>query len=257
MKIIHSIEADELPIGRSVLTIGNFDGVHRAHQQLIAQAGLLAANTGGPVVVLTFEPHPLSIVAPERAPERLQSLDEKIECLAQAGADIVVIARSDRALLGLTAEEFVENVIRKRFNPTHIVEGPSFGFGRGRRGTPQRLAELAGAFGCEVLIVEPVMLRLNEGESLLVSSSLIRKLVSEGKVHRAALCLGRPFTLGGTVVEGDRRGRSLGFPTANLDVQDQLLPADGVYAGHTTIDTEQFLCGISVGRRPTFDERTH
>ncbi len=246
-----------MPIGQSVLTIGNFDGVHRAHQQLIAQAGLFAANTGGPVVVLTFEPHPLSIVAPERAPARLQLQEEKIECLAQAGADIVVIARSEPALLGLTAEEFVEDVIRKRFNPTHIVEGPSFGFGRGRRGTAQRLAELAESFGCDVLIVEPVMLRLDEGESLLVSSSLIRKLVSQGKVHRAALCLGRPFTLVGPVVEGDRRGRALGFPTANLDVRDQLVPADGVYAGRTTIDTGTFLCGISVGRRPTFDDRTH
>ena len=257
VKVIHSIEAVDLPLSQSVLTIGNFDGVHRAHQQLIAQAGLFAANTGGPVVVLTFEPHPLSIVAPERAPARLQLQEEKIECLAQAGADIVVIARSEPALLGLTAEEFVEDVIRKRFNPTHIVEGPSFGFGRGRRGTAQRLAELAESFGCDVLIVEPVMLRLDEGESLLVSSSLIRKLVSEGKVHRAALCLGRPFTLVGPVVEGDRRGRALGFPTANLDVRDQLVPADGVYAGRTTIDTETFLCGISVGRRPTFDDRTH
>ena len=254
VKIIDSIDAVDLTHSRSVLTIGNFDGVHRAHQQLIAQAGLFAANTGGPVVVLTFEPHPLSIVAPERAPARLQSKEEKIECLAQAGADIVVFAESNPALLGLTAEQFVEDVIRKRFHPTHIVEGPSFGFGRGRRGTPQLLAELAGSFGCEVLIVDPVTLQLDDREPLLVTSSLIRGLVGQGKVHRAALCLGRPFTLVGSVVEGDRRGRTLGFPTANLDIQDQLIPADGVYAGRTTIDNKTFLCAISVGSRPTFGQ---
>ncbi|UCC31470.1 MAG: hypothetical protein JSU86_04180, partial [Phycisphaerales bacterium] len=137
MRVLHGLEALDPPLAQSVLTIGNFDGVHLAHQQILAQTGLTAANTGGPVVVLTFEPHPLTVVAPSKAPRLLTLPDEKLRHLAEAGTDITVVARSEPALLGLTAEQFVEQVIVRRFHPTHIVEGPSFGFGRGRKGTPE------------------------------------------------------------------------------------------------------------------------
>lgn len=258
MRVFHTLEAVDPPLQQSVLTVGNFDGVHRAHQQIIAQAGLYAANTGGPVVVMTFDPHPMRIVAPERAPAVLQTQEEKVECLREAGADVVVIAKSEPALLGLTAEEFVEDVVRKRFHPTHIVEGPSFGFGRGRRGTPAILEQLAAAFDCHVHIVEPVKVQLDDGPSQMVSSSLIRKLILDGKVHRAALCLGRPFTLAGLVVEGDKRGHTIGFPTLNLNLPEELIvPGDGVYAGRTVIDGNSLLCAISIGARPTFGAQTH
>ncbi|UCE61074.1 MAG: bifunctional riboflavin kinase/FAD synthetase [Phycisphaerales bacterium] len=254
MKIIQGIEAVAPPFPQSVLSIGNFDGVHRAHQQLLAQAGLFAANTGGPVVVLTFEPHPLVVVRPEKAPPRLSPAQEKLRYLAEAGADVVVVARSDHALLDLEAEAFIHEVIRERFNPTHIVEGPSFGFGKGRKGNPELLRDVAAGFGCEVHIVDPVTLQVTEGETLLVSSSLIRGLIIQGKVHRAALCLGRPYTLVGTVGEGVRRGRTIGFPTANLEVEDQLIPADGVYAGRSIVRDTLHLSAISIGSAPTFGE---
>lgn len=258
MKVLHSLEAVDPPLAQSILTIGNFDGVHRAHQQIIAQAGLYAANTGGPVVVLTFAPHPMRIIAPERAPATLQTQDEKTACLGQAGADVVVIARSEPSLFGIPAAQFVDEVIRRRFHPTHIVEGPSFGFGRGRQGTPEMLMELAATFGCKVHIVEPVNVELDDGRSQMVSSSLIRKLIREGKVHCAALCLGRPFTLSGKVVEGDRRGRSIGFPTLNLEVpEEMILPGDGVYAGQTVVDDRRLMCAISIGVRPTFGTCAH
>ncbi|MHC4698142.1 MAG: bifunctional riboflavin kinase/FAD synthetase [Planctomycetota bacterium] len=252
MKVLDGLEAVDPPLTQSVLTIGNFDGVHRAHQQLLAQAGLFAANTGGPVVALTFEPHPLSIVAPAKAPARLSTREQKLRYLARAGVDTTVIARSERSLLGLEAETFIDEVVRKRFHPTHIVEGPSFGFGRGRKGTAQMLRRIAAGFDCDVHIVEPVTLQVERGETLLVSSSLIRGLISEGKVHRAALCLGRCYELPGEVVTGDSRGREIGFPTANVAVSDLLIPGDGVYAGRAVVRGETHPCAISIGTTPTF-----
>ena len=253
MKILHGLEALEQPLDQSVLTVGNFDGVHRAHLQLLAQAGLFAANTGGPVVVLTFEPHPLAVLRPGKAPERLTTEDEKLRCLRAAGADIVVVAHSEPDLLAMEAERFIEEILVRRFRPTHIVEGPSFGFGRGRRGTSEMLSSLAPRFNCEVHIVEPVTLQIEEGETLMVSSSLIRRLLLEGKVHRAALCLGRPYALIGEVGEGDRRGRTLGFPTANVDTEGQLVPGDGVYAGEAQVENDTYLAAISIGNTPTFE----
>jgi riboflavin kinase/FMN adenylyltransferase len=251
LKIIKGLEAVDPPLEQSVLTVGNFDGVHLAHQQLLAQAGLFGAATGGPVVVLTFEPHPLAVVGPGKAPPRLSLPDEKLRLLGEAGAEIVVVAESKPDLLGMEAERFVKEVIHGRFNPTHIVEGPSFGFGRGRKGTPELLARVAGGFRCEVHILEPVTLRIN-GETMMVSSTLVRRLLEEGKVHRAALCLGRPFALVGEVVPGDARGREIGFPTANLAVVDQLIPRDGVYAGVAVVGSERYACAISIGNTPTF-----
>ncbi|MFQ5589767.1 MAG: bifunctional riboflavin kinase/FAD synthetase [Phycisphaerae bacterium] len=258
MRVLYGLEAVEPPFTQSVLTIGNFDGVHRAHQQLLAQAGLFAANTGGPVVVLTFDPHPLSIVAPARTPPRLSTLEQKLGYLARLGVDVTVVAKSERSLLDLEASTFVDRIIRQRFHPTHLVEGPSFGFGRGRQGTPDTLRRLTASFDCEVHIVEPVTLQVQEGKTLLVSSSLIRRLIGEGMVRRAALCLGRYYELIGKVVKGAGRGRKIGFPTANIAEPPQLVPADGVYAGRAFVSGESHPCAVSIGTAPTFavGERT-
>ena len=252
MKVIQGLEALQPPRPSCVLTIGNFDGVHRAHQKILACARDLAAPAGSPVVVLTFEPHPLTVVAPERVPPRLSALDDKLRLLAGAGADIAVIARSEPALLKLEAEAFIEEVIHARFHPAHIVEGPTFGFGRGRKGTPQLLARLADRYGWQVHIVEPVRLSIDDGPALLVSSSLIRQLLSEGNVAAAAVGLGRPYCLTGEVITGDRRGRTIGFPTANIAPADQLVPGDGVYAGQAEVRAASHACAISIGQKPTF-----
>ena len=256
MNIIDGLDSLDKPLAESVLTIGNFDGVHLAHQQLLAQAGLFAANTGGPVVVLTFEPHPLSIVAPAKAPERLTPPKEKYHLLTQAGADLVVVAKSEPALLGLEAERFIDEIIWEKFHPTQIVEGPSFGFGRGRRGTPELLKERIARHGCETHILKPVTLEIAAHETLLVSSTVIRGLIRDGKVRRAALCLGRPYALSGTVVRGHERGRDIGFPTANLEPEDQLVPGEGVYSGEARVGEVTHSCAISIGRTPTFDGQT-
>jgi len=252
VKVIYGIEAIDPPLTRSVLSVGNFDGVHRAHRRVLEQAAACAADAGGPVVVLTFEPHPLTIVAPAKAPPRLSLPNEKLRRLADAGVQIAVVARSEPALLTLDAERFVEEVLVRRFRPTHIVEGPSFGFGRGRKGTPDLLRRIAAPFGCRVQIVEPVYAKLNDGETLMVSSSLIRNLLSLGRAREAALCLGYPYTLIGTVVRGVGRGKTLGFPTANLDIADQLIPGEGVYAGRAMVDDTSFSCATSIGPAATF-----
>ncbi len=254
MIVLDGIDAVSPPLAGCVLTIGNFDGVHRAHQQLLAQSGMYAAHTGGRVAVLTFEPHPLTVVAPHKAPARLSTQRQKVELLGRYGADVVVVARSEPSLLGLEAEEFIQRIIVDRFHPTHIVEGASFGFGRGRRGTTDMLAAAGHDAGFQVHVVDPVRLEIEPGEAVMVSSSLVRSLLSVGKVRRAALCLGRPYALDGRVVHGRHRGRTLGFPTANVETTGQMTPADGVYAGVAFAAGVTRACAISIGTAPTFGE---
>lgn len=256
MKVIRGLENASCHLTRSVLTIGNFDGVHRGHQQILAQAGLFAARDEAPLVVLTFEPHPLSIVAPEKAPERLTPLPEKIRLLADTGVAMTVVADSNSGVLTTPAREFIREIIIPQFHPLHIVEGANFGFGKGRSGNNELLMSMGESLGFELFVVEPLRLEIDKDERTLVSSSLIRSLIREGKVHRAALCLGRPYTLIGHIIPGAKRGRSLGFPTANTRVADQLIPGQGVYAGRATVQDKTFSAAISIGTNPTFDGHT-
>ncbi len=253
MRIFQGLDDSELSLDGSVLTIGNFDGVHRGHQQLLAQGALFAADRKVPFVALTFEPHPLAVLRPEHAPPSLMRLDDKTDMLFRHGVDIVVIARSDPALLGLEPERFIERVVEK-LRPLHIVEGSNFGFGRGRKGNPDTLRELGQRFGFDVCIIDPVRLDFGGNDLVTVSSSMIRKLISEHFVHRAALALGRPHTLVGSVVSGAGRGRGMGFPTANIAEVCTLVPAEGVYAGAARIGTTKSLAGISIGTNPTFGD---
>ena len=253
MRVVRRREFERLELPASVLTIGNFDGVHRGHRQIIAQAGLFAADRGLPVAVLTFEPHPLSVVEPRRSPPRLTLAEEKIAQLAGAGADVVAVADSTPVLLSLTPEDFIDQIVMPRFHPTHVVEGASFGFGRGRRGTTDLLRQLGQDREFETFTVEPVRLQVEHHETVLVSSSLIRKLLESGRVHRAELCLGRPYTLVGTVGTGAGRGVGLGFPTANIGCPGQLVPGAGVYSGEAHLAGRAYPAAISVGTAPTFD----
>jgi len=253
MRVVRGHDFEHLQLAASVLTIGNFDGVHRGHRQIIAQAGLLAADRDVPVAVLTFEPHPLGVVGSRRRPLRLTLGEEKITQLAHTGADIIVVADSTPALLGLTAEAFIDEIVVPRFHPTHVVEGASFGFGRGRTGTTELLRQLGRASGFETFVVEPVRLQVEGDEAALVSSSLIRRLLQDGRVHRAELCLGRPYTLVGTVGVGAARGAGLGFPTANVESPGQLIPGEGVYAGEVHLSGTSYAAAVSIGTAPTFD----
>jgi len=235
------------------LTIGNFDGVHNAHRKLLDTAAALAPKDGGKVVVLTFEPHPLTIIRPESAPRRLTLPETKLNLLANAGVFATVVVKSEQPMFELTPDEFVRQVIIDRFHPKHLIEGPSFGFGKKRAGTPEILRQLATPHGCEVHIVDPVHLTLGEAERVMVSSSLIRNLLTQGRMRDAANCLGRVYSIAAKVVRGDGRGRKIGFATANLAATDQLVPAEGVYTGRAFVEGTQHACAISVGSSPTFD----
>ncbi|MCE5279439.1 MAG: bifunctional riboflavin kinase/FAD synthetase [Planctomycetaceae bacterium] len=235
-----------------VLTIGNFDGVHVGHRHIIARARALADGEGVPVVAMTFDPPPDLVMRPQDAPLRLTLPQRRAELLLEAGADYVVTARTDKALLSLTAEQFVARVVMDRFEPRHVVEGGNFFFGAKRAGNIELLRRRGAALGFFVHVIDPVLIELG-GQTVQVSSTLIRTLVAAGRVEDAARCLGGLYTLQGPVVMGRRVGRSLGFPTCNIDTGPLVVPAEGVYAGWACIGSQRTAAAISVGAKPTFD----
>jgi len=245
------LKLDALPLAvrGCVLTIGNFDGVHAGHRRIMEMARGLA--NGGPVVALTFDPPPDLVIRPADAPLRLTPHAVKCGLLIEAGCDYVVTAAATMEILSLTPDEFAKRIIIDAFAPKHMVEGPNFFFGRKRSGSIDTLTEIGAREGFEVHVAQPVRLELADGETL-VSSTLIRGMVSRGEVDLAATCLGRPFTLYGKVVRGYGRGKQLDYPTANLQLGDQVIPADGVYAGYAEIDGRRLPAAISVGTAPTF-----
>ncbi|MEE9293452.1 MAG: riboflavin biosynthesis protein RibF [Phycisphaerae bacterium] len=255
MKVVHGFDVPDLKMDKSVLCVGNFDGVHRGHQQLLAQGAMFAAHDNAPLVVVTFEPHPLAILRPRSVPHKLMRLDDKLDLLAQQDVDVTVVAETTPRLLGMEPEQFVETLVEK-FHPTHFVEGSTFGFGRGRKGNPATLRALGGRLRFETCIIDPVQFTLEGDRTVTVSSSVIRSLLGEGKVHLAALSLGRPYSITGTVVAGAGRGKGMGLPTANVGGIETFLPADGVYAGSARVGRCESLAGISIGRSPTFGGQT-
>ncbi|TVQ81620.1 MAG: bifunctional riboflavin kinase/FMN adenylyltransferase [Phycisphaeraceae bacterium] len=235
----------------TVLTIGNFDAVHKGHAALIHRARAIAGE-GARVVALAFDPHPISQIAPGREPPRLSTFSQRETWLRQAGADEVHRLEPTPDLLSQTPETFIRQMV-DRFAPTAIVEGPDFHFGRARSGTIDTLSELGRRHAFEVVIVPPVEVDLTDQSIVTASSSIIRWLLSHARVRDAARVMGRPYEVEGVVVRGDQRGRTIGFPTANL--QTPLMPpADGVYAGIAILpDGRSRPAAIHVGPRATFD----
>jgi riboflavin kinase/FMN adenylyltransferase len=251
MQIHDGIEGlKNLPCGLA-LSIGNFDGLHRGHRRIIELARSLGAPAG--VAVATFEPHPFTVLRPGHKPPRLTPLPLKLELLAEAGVDHVAILPPTTSLLNLTAESFWE-VLRDHTRPAHLIEGESFTFGKARGGTIDRLREWTASSDVRLHVVDAVQVPLLDLKISPVSSSLIRWLLVCGRVRDAAICLGKPYALQGVVVQGFQRGRTIGVPTANLDCGEQLLPAEGVYAGRCCVDGAEFPAAISIGNLPTFGD---
>ncbi len=253
MQVVRGLECVEPLAGGSVLTVGNFDGVHRAHRALLERARQLGDEAGLPVVLLTFDPHPLTVVAPQKVPPRLMLLEDRLRCFEQDGVDLAVVARSEPGLMGLEAETFVARIVVGLFRPRHVVEGPSFGFGRGRKGNAALLARFADRSGYRLHLVEAVTVDVTDGDPALVSSSLVRRLLQEGRVEKACECLTRPYAITSTVAAGYGLGRRIGVPTANLAPCELLMPGDGVYAGWAWTGGQRFACAINVGPAPTFE----
>lgn len=242
-------------MSESVVVIGNFDGVHLGHRAVLDHAREL--EPGLPVVAMTFWPHPLSVVRPGHEPKLLCDLDERVELLRRAGADRVEVVSFSKEFSERTPEDFVASILLP-LSPARVVVGENFRFGHHAAGTVETLREL-GRGHFEVTAIDLVRSPLHtHGGSERTSSTRIRAALAEGDIESAAQMLGRPYSFTGTVVHGDRRGRELGFPTANLTVSDKrAAPADGVYAGwlaRTDRPGEAPMpAAVSVGRNPTFD----
>lgn len=244
----------------SVLTIGNFDGVHIGHQQILSFAKKTAVERHTQLVVMSFEPHPMAVLYPHQKPELLTSLALKKHLLAEAGTDCLLLIKSTPELLNLSPDEFVERFISKGIRPGIVVEGESFNFGSDRRGNARTLQKIGQENGFLVSIIEPEEVRLSTGQMAKVSSTVIRNMLKSGDVAHATLALSRAYRLIGQVIPGRGKGKQLGFPTANMGPPEQIVPADGVYAGFVQIGgSQQNVCAakaevpaaLSIGRAQT------
>lgn len=240
--------------GRSVVAIGKFDGVHVGHRAVIERMREDARALGARTVAVTFDRNPLEVLRPELCPESVVATERKVELLGELDLDAVLVLTFDRALAAVPAEDFVREILVDALHAATILVGRDFRFGRGGAGTPEFLERLGPQHGFTVDVVDDV---IPEGAARRVSSTWVRELLAAGDVAQAGAALGRPVSVSGEVVHGLKRGRELGFPTANLsEMIDALAPADGVYAGWLE-DHEtgiRYPAAISVGTNPTFDD---
>jgi riboflavin kinase/FMN adenylyltransferase len=247
MRIVSGTNIYNKILDASIVTIGNFDGVHRGHAEIFAHVKKTSINWGVPSVVVTFEPHPLKILAPESAPSLITTFDQKVALIDDAGIDYLVVVPFSKEFSRLSASDFVLTILCAPLGMQHIIIGHDYAFGRGREGsfsTLQRLGELNG-FTLEDL--PPI------GEQGVVfSSSLVRSAISGGDMAAAARILGRCYQISGTVVHGREIGTALGFPTANIHTVNELLPSDGVYAVKVEIDGQYVNGACNIGCNPTF-----
>jgi riboflavin kinase/FMN adenylyltransferase len=248
MTLLRRFEDPKLYRGGYV-SIGNFDGVHRGHQEIAQHLAARSARENVPAVILTFDPHPLALLRPNQVPPSLTTLKQKAELLGQAGVTCVIAYPTDRELLQLTPTEFVDSILVRELAAKGIIEGPNFCFGKDRKGDIDTLRELCGSRNILLEVAEPV-----GGARAMVSSSTIRSLISAGKIADAITLLGHDYRIEGEVIVGARRGGRIGFPTANLAKIETLLPADGVYAGVTSVDGREFATAVNIGPNPTFEE---
>jgi riboflavin kinase/FMN adenylyltransferase len=244
---LHQINDPALSLDASVVTIGNFDGIHLGHQALVNQTVDEARGRNAVSIVVTFDPHPLKVLAPVRAPRLILTAQDKTELLRELGVDIVINQRFDDAFASVRAEDFVRRFIVGYLKTKKIFVGRDLRFGYAREGNLDLLASLGAKLGFEVSIVEPVLVN-----GARVSSSIIRVLVEEGRVHEARELLGRYHFISGTVIEGHRRGREIGFPTANVESRTEVLPSDGIYATLFCVDDVWWPSASSIGVNPTF-----
>jgi len=255
VELIRGSDAIRGALLRPVLTVGNFDGLHRGHQAILDTVVGRARTLAGRAVVYTFDPHPRKVLQPERAPGLLTTLEQKLELLEAAGADVVIVETFTRDFARTPPEVFIRDVLHARIRPIEVYVGYDFHFGRDRQGSMRLLTEMGPHLGFAVTIIPEVS--LDEGD---VNSTRIRQLLADGRTEQARAMLGRDFSVRGRVREGERRGRGLGFPTANLDPENEVLPGPGVYAGRARLLDEgdppagsSWPAVTNVGRRPTFE----
>jgi riboflavin kinase/FMN adenylyltransferase len=250
MQIFSGDDLLRAPLRGAVVAIGNFDGVHRGHQALLAMARAAAAKSGTAFGILTFEPHPRTLFRPDQPLFRLTAPPLKQRLIAALGADFLFTLEFNRDLANLEAQEFVRHILIDRLAVSHVVTGFDFHFGHGRKGGPETMRRLGAELGFAVSSVEQV----TDDDGLApFSSSAIRDDLRHGRIANAAHSLGYWWMIAGTVVEGDRRGRTIGFPTANLVLDPGIEPMEGIYAVRVRLGNEFHHGAAYVGTRPTFD----
>ncbi|MFZ5832159.1 MAG: bifunctional riboflavin kinase/FAD synthetase [Planctomycetota bacterium] len=249
MKLLRSLASFPAALQGGAVSIGNFDGVHLGHAQIIERLVAQARRCGGPAVVFTFDPHPSRVLRPQQAPTPLSTAEQKAELLTNLGVDAVVAYPTDRALLDLEPEDFFEQIVVEKLGARAMVEGHDFFFGRARRGDSRLLEGLCAAAGITLEVVDALC-----ASEEVVSSSRIRRLISDCRMEEASSLLTRPYRIAGVVERGAGRGRKLGYPTANIGQIATLLPGEGIYAGLAWTDGRAYPAAISLGGNPTFGE---
>ena len=252
----------DLPRGM-VLTIGNFDGVHRGHQAILSQARAIARQRGVGFAVMTFDPHPVALLQPQHAPGVLTPLTIKKMLATSMSVDTLIVITDSLKLLNLSPEDFVDQFLMENLAPSVVVEGPDFHFGYGRSGNVETLRQLGTLRNFEVVEVPFTEVRIDhDGDPVKCSSTQIRRFIEAGQVRQASQLLGRPYRLVGKTIKGRGIGTKLGFPTANIDPVGQVLPPEGVYGGYVVVgdSVEEVAFGglrraaaISIGRAKTFE----
>jgi riboflavin kinase/FMN adenylyltransferase len=244
--MVHALSLDQLDLKNSWLTIGVFDGVHRGHQQIIQKLTAGAHQMNVPAVVLTFWPHPATVLG-NSVVKCLTTPDERAALLSDLGVDVVVTQTFDRSVANTSAYDF-SVLLKKHLGVKHMLMGYDFALGKGREGDAARLTVIGRELGYSVEVVSAL-----SDESGVISSTEIRKLVGVGKVADAARLLGHPYSMHGAVIHGDGRGKAIGIPTANVDYsRDKVIPPNGIYACWATVGTEKFRAMTNIGINPTF-----
>jgi len=249
MKLIRNLDELTPQLQGGAVSIGNFDGVHRGHARIVEQLRAQAALVDGPSTVFTFDPHPVRLLRPDKVPPPLTWTDRKADLLHELGVDALVVYPTDEHLLALTPDEFFHEIVLQRLGARAMIEGPNFFFGKDRAGNIEVLRGLCESNKVKLEVVEPLV----EGESF-VSSSRIRDLIQAGEVTAATSLLTRPYRIRGMVTHGAARGAKIGFPTANIDAIDTILPKVGVYAGRGSTSEGAWPAAVNIGPNPTFGE---
>ena len=249
MRIIRGITSCCEKFPNPVLTLGNFDGVHLGHQAIFRKVVERAREIKGTSIAFTFEPHPLKVLAPERSPRLLNTFHGKMKLIESSGMQVVICADFDRQFAEQHPEDFARRVLVEGLGVKEVYVGYDYAFGRGREGSIESLKRMGGTYGFAVGVVEAV-----QANGAVVSSSLVRDLVTDGRVDEAPRYLGRFYSIEGNVVTGESRGHTLGFPTANIHTTNELIPAYGVYAVRTLVGGRTIDGVAAIGVRPTFGD---
>jgi riboflavin kinase / FMN adenylyltransferase len=250
MRIVDDLTFTRGDFNSPVVTIGSYDGLHLGHQEIITRVIELAREGKGEAVVLTFEPHPVKFLHPELRIPLITPYRKKMMLLTQFGVDVTINLPFSEDIARMSAEQFIEEIVQKRIAPRWVVVGFNFTFGKGRTGSPEELKKIGERLGFEVEIIPPFHVA---GE--VVSSTRIRELIARGDIEEANRMLGSNFFVLGRVIHGHARGKGLGFPTANLEItQDLLYPKDGVYAASVIVDEQRYGGVVNIGTNPTFGD---